>query len=115
MVMNREYDTEIKRRNFIRAAMLAEREKLGEEAIKSARDQAFKQLLGEWFNFRAAETLARKWSFSQDDVVRLCNELINGFEQRGKRDGRDFKVFDINRMDHTTATMLVSQFRNAFH
>jgi hypothetical protein len=109
-----EYETEIKRRNFTRAARLAEDAGLDDELVSAAREQAFMQSLGEWFNFRSAETLAREWGFTREKVDELCAQIVKRFDEREKRDEREFKVFDINRMDHTSAARLVTQFRDRF-
>ena len=109
-----EYDSEMKQRNFLRAAAIAEQGSLGEAALDDARRQAFKQLLGEWFNFRAAETVAREWGFGRSDIETLCAEIVAGVEDRQAREERELQVFDIGRMDHTPVAKLVIRFRDRF-
>lgn len=114
MSIEAEYEAEIERRNFTRAAKLADEAELGESLVTEAREQAFMQSLGEWFNFRSADAMAREWGFSRDKVVALCDQILDKFKRREEHEGREFKVFDINRMDHATALKLISQFRDGF-
>lgn len=114
MVDRADYEAEIRKRNFLRAAAIAEEESLGEADLRKSRELAFKQLLGEWFNFRAAEQLAHDWGFGREDVSRMCGEIIKDFEDRVKREGRDIQVFDIARMDHTPVTKLIGRFGERF-
>jgi hypothetical protein len=114
MTPTEEYEAEVERKNFTRAAELATEEGLDEELVSSAREQAFKQALGEWFNFRSAEAMARQWGYGREDISRLCNEIVTTFKEREEQSGRGVKVFDIDRMDHTPVIKLVSQFRDRF-
>ncbi len=114
MTAQEEYEAELERRNFTRAAALAEDEGLDEELIKGAREEAFKQSLGEWFNFRSAESLAREWGFDRERVARLCDEIVADFKAREEQTGRTLQVFDINRMDHMSVIKLVTQFRDRY-
>jgi hypothetical protein len=109
-----EYRVEMDRKNYTRAAMIAEEEDLGSEAVEEARKLAFKQTVGEWFNFRGAQVLAHEWEFSAQHIRQLCDELIAEFDEREQREGRSIQVFDIDRMDHTHISKLVSRFRDRF-
>ena len=114
MTAEEEYQTEIEARNFTRAATIAEEGDLDDDLIEGAREEAFMQALGEWFNFRSADALAREWGFDRQRVTELCDRVVGNFNAREEHEGREFKVFDINRMDHTTAIVLVTQFRDRF-
>lgn len=109
-----EFHFEMKRKNFTRAAMIAEEEDLDSESVDKARNLAFKQTVGEWFNFRGAQILAHEWEFPPDRIRDLCDELIAEFDEREKREGRTIQVFDIDRMDHTHISKLVGRFRDRF-
>ncbi len=109
-----EYDAEMSQQNFTRAAFLADDAGLEDEAIGVARDAAFKQFVGAWFNFRGAVSQAKAWDFDQDRVTRLCNELIAEIAEKQEREGREQKVFDVDRMDHTSVSKLVASFRDKY-
>jgi hypothetical protein len=114
MATRTEFEAEMKRANFTRAADIADEEGLGSEDLDAARDAAFKQSVGAWFNFRGAESLAREWGFDRGRVSRLCDELIADLVAREKKEGRQLLVFDVERMDHTLVTKLVATFRDRF-
>lgn len=114
MTVQSDYDKETERSNFTRAVMLAEQDQLGQDQVDKARDQAFKQAVGQWFNFHGAESLARKWDFDAQRVSKLCDEIIEDFEKRQEESGRMIQVFDIDKMDHTPVIDLIRQFRNKY-
>lgn len=109
-----EFRQEMERKNFTRAAMIAEEEDLGSDSVDEARNSAFKQSVGEWFNYRGAQILAHEWSFTNDRIRGLCDELLQEFAEREEKEGRKIQVFDIDRMDHTYISKLVSRFRDRF-
>lgn len=109
-----DYDFEMKRRNYTRAAMIAEESGFDQEKVDQARHLAFKGAVGEWFNFRGAEQIAREWGFDAATVAELCEEVIVGLKERLEREGRELQVFDVDRMDHTSAITLVSSFRSRY-
>jgi len=109
-----EYEREIGRRNFTRAAMLAADGSLGGDLERDAQRLAFKQTLGEWFNFRGATAQALELGFSAEEVREMCEEIIREFEERQEREGREILVFDIEKMDHAAVLGLVRQFRDRY-
>jgi hypothetical protein len=109
-----EYEREMGRQNFVRAVMLAEEGDLGDDAVDQAQRAAIKQAVGEWFNFRGAEALAREWGVNRSEVVEICDEILTEFKERAEREGRVVKVFDIDQMDHAPVTVLIAQFRDGF-
>jgi hypothetical protein len=114
MDYQQEYQKEIEARNFTRAAMLAEEGSLGNEALDQARAAAFKQTVGEWFNFRGAQVLASSWAFSRDRVAELCNEVIADLDSRAGQVKRVDEVFDIDAMSHTKVHQLIRLFRDRY-
>lgn len=114
MSVKNEYDNEMERRNFTRAVMLAEDANLGEEAVAAAKRAAIKQAVGEWFNFRGAESLAHQWDVPKSEVSEICDEILAEYADRREKEGRVIQVFDIDRMDHTPVTTLISHFRDNF-
>lgn len=108
-----EYEQELKGKNYVRAAVLAEEGALGEDDVNRARELALKQAIGESFNFRGAKALAEEWGISAERVRQLCDELVEAFKQREEREGRKIQVFDIERMDHTNVVALIGHFRDS--
>jgi GTP cyclohydrolase I len=112
MTTSPEFEIEMKRKNYTRAAFVAEESGLGRDDIDRAQELALKQAIGEWFNFRGARSLAEQWGVTPDRVRRLCDEIIDSFKQREEKEGRKILVFDIDRMDHTNVIVLIGHFRD---
>lgn len=108
-----EYEQELKRKNYVRAAALAEEGGLGDDEVDRARALALKQAIGDHFNFHGAKAMAEEWSISPERVRQLCDEIIEALKQREEREGRKIQVFDIERMDHTHVIALIGHFRDS--
>jgi hypothetical protein len=108
-----EYENELKRKNYPRAATLAVEAGLGEDEIERARELALKQTIGDYFNFRGAKLSAQEWNIPPERVRQLCDEIIEAFKQREEKEGRTIQVFDIERMDHTNVIALIGHFRDS--
>jgi hypothetical protein len=107
-----DYEQELKRKNYARAAVLAEEGGLGQEEVDKSRELALKQAIGDYFNFRGARDMAQEWSITAERVRQLCDEIIQAFNERELKEGRKIQVFDIERMDHTHVVALIGHFRD---
>ena len=94
----------VERRNY--AAAVSEAERLGEpaERIKELQEAAIKQYITEYRNASGAMTLAQEFRFSDDEINRLLEAIIEEVKASGEQkppwarkryDIKTMKYFDI--------------------
>jgi len=99
-----EIDFEIGRRNFVRAAMLAEQHQYPLEKVRYLQELALKQYACEYRNAQGLQKLIREYGFSKSDVVRVMDEGLSEWK------GYTGLQYDISTMSHITLQQFIDNF-----
>ena len=81
----REVETEIERKNFIRALFLAKKANLSEDKIKEIAHKAIWQAAGIGRNPYAVKQLAQELGYSKEDVKEILLEQAKREEESGNK------------------------------
>jgi hypothetical protein len=102
---------EIKRRNFVRAVMLAEKGQCPQGEIRHLQELALKQMACEYRNAIALRHLAQEWGFSRADLEGLLMEAVAEHESRADRTRSDL-CYDAATRRYLSLRQWVEQFLN---
>ena len=106
---------QIERRNYAAAASMAERMEEPAERMKELQEAAIKQYITEYRNGPGAMALAQEFQFSDDEIDRLLEAIIEEVRTRGEEkppwagkryDIKTMKYFDIEEwIEHYRRTL----------
>ncbi len=92
---------QIERRNYTAAASIAERLEEPVEKIKELQEAAIKQYITEYRNAPGAIALAQEFRFTDDEIDRLLEAIIEEVEgSEGKKPPWAGKRYDIKTMKY---------------
>lgn len=99
------------KRNFVRAAKIAEELGKSQEEIKQLRFQAIKQFIMEYRNPQGAMSLIKEYQLNQEELIHLLEEVRRELKERGFLERRQF---DIQAMDYLTFERWIAQYIKKF-
>lgn len=76
-------ESEIKRRNFVRAVLVAERTALSEEEIRGIRFKALGQMSAIYRNVYGTRYLAQQYGYSMEEVKQLLEQFAHELKIEG--------------------------------
>jgi len=91
---------EVKRRNFVRAVMLAQQYHYPQDEVRHLQELALKQIAAEYRNALALRRLASEWGFSRAELEAVLREVVA--EHRARPGRSDLE----RRYDATTGKYL---------
>ncbi len=104
---SRELEEAIEKRNYVRAAKIAEDLGKSREEIKQFQIRAIKQFIIEYRNPQGAMDLIKTYQFKQEELRQLLQEVHQELKEKGYSDKRQF---DIQTMDYLTLERWIDQY-----
>ncbi len=95
------------KRNFVRAAKIAEDLGMSPEEVKKLQLQAIKQFIVEYRNPQGAITLLKEYQLNREELNHFLQEILRELKERGDNERRQF---DIQTMDYLTLEKWIDQY-----
>lgn len=99
------------KRNFVRAAKIAEELGKPKEEVKQLQLQAIKQFIIEYRNPQGAMSLVKEYRLNQEEFLHFLEEIRQELKERGDIERRQF---DIQTMDYLTLESWINQYFKKF-
>lgn len=104
--------SEIARRNFVRAVMLAQRLQRPQVEIRRLQELALKKMACEYRNAVGTRNLAQEWGFSRADLESLLLEALEAHDARTNKASSN-QCYDTKTGKYLTLRQWIEQFLNA--
>lgn len=104
-----EYESEIKKKNYIRACEIAKENKLEEEKINYSKKMALKQMIKDYNNPYGAKKLALELELSKSELVMIINETLDDVKKEEEKNKLDIVLFDIEAMTHKNIKDIINK------
>ncbi len=89
----------LENKNYTRAAWIAKRLNKSKDELQSIQEKALRQFIVDYRNPQAVETLLKEYQFSNEQLERLIQDILQNAYQDGTTEKKDAKTqFDVGTM-----------------